>query len=91
MFTFTASAAWAGLQAAARFARLFGDEDEEKYERAASEVRTGILEYLWVDELAPIRTRAHLWEREAYPRHDAREQPLRHPRLRTLACGRPEG
>lgn len=52
VFTFTASAVWAGLRAAARFARLFGDgADEEKYLRAAREVRDGVLEHLWVEEL----------------------------------------
>lgn len=52
VFTFTASAVWAGLMAASRFARLFGEEDDAaKYSRAAAEVRAGILEHLWVEKL----------------------------------------
>ncbi|MBO2521019.1 MAG: glycoside hydrolase family 15 [Firmicutes bacterium] len=52
VFTFTASAVWAGLMAASRFARLFGEEeDAAKYSRAAAEVRAGILEHLWVEKL----------------------------------------
>lgn len=52
VFTFTASAVWAGLRAAAGFARLFGDDEgEEKYQRAAQEVRDGVLEHLWVEKL----------------------------------------
>jgi len=52
VFTFTASAVWAGLLAAFRFARLFGERDDaDRYRRAADEVRTGVLEYLWVERL----------------------------------------
>ena len=52
VFTFTASSVWAGLKAAARFARLFGETgDQAKYERAAREVRDGILQHLWVEDL----------------------------------------
>ncbi len=48
VFTFTASAVWAGLVAAARFARLFGDDRRaRKYEKVAVEVRAGILNHLY--------------------------------------------
>lgn len=48
VFTFTASAVWAGLVAACRFAQLFGDDRRaRKYEKAAVEVRTGILNHLY--------------------------------------------
>jgi len=48
VLTFTAAAVWAGLDAAARFAEVFGDEALAlRYGRAADEVRRGILEHLW--------------------------------------------
>lgn len=51
VLTFTCATVWAGLDAAARFARAFGDVDlAMEYGRAAEEVRAGILEYLWDEE-----------------------------------------
>lgn len=48
VFTFTASAVWAGLVAASRFASLFGDDVRaRKYTAVAAEVRDGILTYLY--------------------------------------------
>lgn len=48
VFTFTASAVFAGLQAAARFAQLFGDEaDAAKYHLAADEVKQAVLDHLY--------------------------------------------
>lgn len=48
IFTFTATAVWAGLVAASRFASLFGEStDEKKYAQAAEEVREGILSHLY--------------------------------------------
>ena len=50
--TFTASAVWAGLQAAARFAELFGEQDlVARYEKAAEEIKSGVLRYLFRPEL----------------------------------------
>jgi len=52
VYTFTASAVWAGLRAAARFARIFGEEAHaRKFRRCAGEVREGILEHLYMPEL----------------------------------------
>lgn len=48
IFTFTASAVWAGLTAAAKFAELFGDDPaREKFTEAADEVRSGVLTHLY--------------------------------------------
>jgi len=50
VFTFTAAAVWAGLRAARRFARLFGDWDAyHKYKLAAKELKQAILTHLWND------------------------------------------
>ncbi len=52
VYTFTASAVWAGLRAAARFARIFGEESHaRKFRKSAGEVREGILEHLYMPEL----------------------------------------
>lgn len=48
--TFTASTVYAGLMAASKFARLFGDERTEKYELATSEVKEALLKHLYDDE-----------------------------------------
>ena len=51
VLTFTCTAVWAGLDAAAQFAQAFGDVDlVARYRRAADEVRRGILEHLWDEE-----------------------------------------
>ena len=50
--TFTASTVWAGLEAAARFADLFGEQElVARYEKAADEVKAGIVKYLFRPEL----------------------------------------
>ncbi|MGE5577708.1 MAG: glycoside hydrolase family 15 protein, partial [Syntrophothermus sp.] len=52
VFTFTSCAVYGGLVAAARFARLFGHtKTAEKYERAAGEIKDGLLLYLFDPEL----------------------------------------
>ncbi len=51
--TFTASAVFGGLKAAANLARLFGDfQRSEKYDRSADEVKDAILKYLYDKEKA---------------------------------------
>ena len=51
VLTFTCATVWAGLDAAARFARAFGDEERAvEYGRAAEEVRQGVLRHLWDEE-----------------------------------------
>lgn len=51
VISFTCAAVWAGLDAAARFADAFGDEElAHRFARAAAEVRAGVLEHLWDDE-----------------------------------------
>lgn len=48
VLTFTSATVWAGLDAAANFARAFGDLDlADRYAQAAAEVRAAILEHLW--------------------------------------------
>ncbi len=46
--TFTTSAVYAGLQAASRFARIYGDQERAKrYENAAFEVKDALLKHLY--------------------------------------------
>jgi oligosaccharide amylase len=46
--TFTASAVYGGLQAASRFAQIFGDRERaEKYKTAANEIKDAILKHLY--------------------------------------------
>ena len=52
--TFTAASVYAGLKAAASFAKEF-DDDWRKYEEAAEEVREGIIKYLYDDEVGFIK------------------------------------
>jgi GH15 family glucan-1,4-alpha-glucosidase len=48
----TVGATWAGLEAAANFAEVFGETDlAAKYRRAAGEIKDGVEEHLWSDEL----------------------------------------
>jgi len=50
--TFTVSTVWAGLQAAARFADLFGEKDHaDQYCAAADEIKAGAIKYLYLPEL----------------------------------------
>ncbi|WP_274363400.1 glycoside hydrolase family 15 protein [Paenibacillus thermotolerans] len=51
IYTFTASAVYGGLTAAAGFARLFGDDERcERYEQAARRLKGGIMEHLWDED-----------------------------------------
>jgi oligosaccharide amylase len=48
IYTFTASAVYGGLVAAANFAKLFGDDERhERYTQAAERIKCGILNHLW--------------------------------------------
>lgn len=48
IYTFTASAVYGGLQAAANFCGLFGDgERSERYAQLAERIKSGILRHLW--------------------------------------------
>jgi glucoamylase len=50
--TFTVSTVWAGLQAAARFADLFGEQGlAETYAKAAAEIKEAAVKYLYLPEL----------------------------------------
>src|SRR5262249_37218963 len=50
--TYTVSTVWAGLQAAANFARLFGEQDYvDKYVQAATEINQGLTKYLYLPRL----------------------------------------
>ena len=52
IFTFTASSVYGGLMAAAKFARLFGDDRRcIRYEQTAQRVRKGIENYLFDNEI----------------------------------------
>ncbi len=49
--TFTVAAVWAGLNAAAHFARTFGDSGrEDKYQAAQQEIKTAAVKYLYDEE-----------------------------------------
>jgi oligosaccharide amylase len=51
IYTFTASAVYGGMMAAANFARLFGDDARcERYESAANRIKEGILTHLWDEQ-----------------------------------------
>jgi GH15 family glucan-1,4-alpha-glucosidase len=45
--TFTASAVYGGLQAASNFAKIFGDDRAENYQKAAAEFKEGIIKHLY--------------------------------------------
>jgi GH15 family glucan-1,4-alpha-glucosidase len=48
IFTFTTSAVYGGLIAAANFCSLFGDEERSsRYRHTAERIKTGILKHLW--------------------------------------------
>ena len=52
ILAFTCAAVYAGLRAAAEFARSFGEADNaRRYDDAASEIRAGMDAYLWRPEL----------------------------------------
>lgn len=51
IFTFTTSAVYGGLIAAANFCSLFGDEERSsRYRHTAERIKSGILKHLWDDE-----------------------------------------
>ncbi|OXM88414.1 glycoside hydrolase family 15 [Paenibacillus rigui] len=51
IFTFTASAVYGGLIAAANFCNLFGDEERSsRYRHTAERIKSGMLKHLWDEE-----------------------------------------
>src|SRR5437773_6042848 len=51
VFTFTASAVCAGLEAAATLVNLFNEQDRyAKYTKAAAEIRDAMVRHLWLDD-----------------------------------------
>jgi glucoamylase len=51
VFTFTCSAVWAGLTAAAELANLFNEQDRrETYQKAAADLREAMKKHLWLEE-----------------------------------------
>jgi GH15 family glucan-1,4-alpha-glucosidase len=51
IFTYTTATVYAGLDAAARFAELFGEEElASRYRQAAEEIKEAALQYLWDEE-----------------------------------------
>lgn len=51
IFTFTTSAVYGGLIAAANFCNLFGDEERSsRYRHTAERIKSGILKHLWDEE-----------------------------------------
>ncbi|MDQ1911708.1 glycoside hydrolase family 15 protein [Paenibacillus sp. GD4] len=51
IYTFTASAVYGGLIAAANFSNLFGDEERSsRYRHTAERIKSGILKHLWDEE-----------------------------------------
>jgi oligosaccharide amylase len=50
VFTFTCSAVWAGMTAAAELARVFNEpERQARWQRVAEEVRDGMIRHLWLE------------------------------------------
>ena len=69
IYTFTASAVYGGMVAAANFARLFGDDARcSRYEQAAERIKNGILTHLWNEEAGRFARGLQLkdgrWERD---------------------------
>jgi GH15 family glucan-1,4-alpha-glucosidase len=51
IYTFTASAVYGGLIAAANFCNLFGDDERSnRYKHTAEKIKSGILKHLWDEE-----------------------------------------
>lgn len=51
IYTFTASAVYGGLIAAANFCNLFGDDERSnRYKHTAEKIKAGILKHLWDEE-----------------------------------------
>jgi GH15 family glucan-1,4-alpha-glucosidase len=73
VLTFTCATVWAGLDAASKFARAFGDLDLAlRYEQAATEVRGAILEHLWdVESGRFLRMLVPATEAGGVPKRDA--------------------
>ncbi len=64
IFSFTSAAVWAGLKAAAHFAEILNDRGAaNRYDQAASEVRSAMEKYLYCPELGRFL-------RGVYPRRD---------------------
>ena len=60
VFTFTASAVCAGLEAAASLVGLFNEQERQAtYMRAAAEIRDAMVRHLWLDD--ENRSRAACW------------------------------
>jgi GH15 family glucan-1,4-alpha-glucosidase len=52
IFTFTSATVFAGLKAAANFAKLFGDDHRfQRYEEAAERIRSAIVKHLYAPEI----------------------------------------
>ncbi len=52
ILSWTVASTWGGLNAAANFAKAFGETDRaEKYHRAAAKIKTGTEKYLWQPRL----------------------------------------
>jgi GH15 family glucan-1,4-alpha-glucosidase len=69
VFSFTCAAVWAGLEAAAGLAGIFGDSEAiHRYHQGSAEVKTGVERYLYSQELG------RFW-RGVYPRAGGGYQP----------------
>jgi len=59
--TFTVATVWAGLQAAARFADLFGERElADKYSRTADEIKRGMVRHLYLPNLGRYARTAYI-------------------------------
>lgn len=69
--TFTVSTVWAGLQAAVRFADLFGEQDlVAKYSKAADEVKDALIKYLYLPNLGRFAKSMNLPGKGSKPEYD---------------------
>ncbi|MBU6146096.1 MAG: glycoside hydrolase family 15 protein [Paenibacillaceae bacterium] len=76
IYTFTASAVYAGLMAAANFARLFGDDTRcSRYERAAGQMKDAILTHLWDTKLQRF-VRGLYWKDGEWHKDEALESSV---------------
>lgn len=76
IFTFTASAVYGGLMAAANFARLFGDDARcARYEQVAEQMKQSIVTHLWDEDLQRF-VRGLYWKDGAWVKDETLESSV---------------
>ena len=68
IFTYTTATVYAGLDAAARFAVLFGEEElTSRYRQAAEEIKEAALHYLWDERTGTLSADDHRGQKRHHP------------------------